>query len=69
MLLTVGAFNDPEIFRNLLVRFSEGEIEKPTDLRVTGKKIKEAHAVQGWKMANSRIPDLSVVKGTSASER
>lgn len=53
---TYRGFNDAGPFWNLVLRFSENEIEVPLDLVLPDKKAKAAHAEQGWRVPNPCFP-------------
>ena len=55
---TVRGFNDAGPHWNLVLRFSENQIEIPLDLVVTDKDAREAHDEQGWDYQNPCFPKL-----------
>jgi hypothetical protein len=59
---TVRGYIDAGPFWNLVLRFTENEIEIPLGLLLPDKKAKEAHAVQGWKLENPCFPELKMPK-------
>lgn len=59
---TVRGFDDAGPFWNLVLRFSENEIEIPIGLLLPDERAKKAHAVQGWKLENPCFPELTIAK-------
>ena len=55
---TVRGFNDAGPHWNLVLRFSENQIEIPLDLIVTNKEAQAEHNEQGWKRNNPCFPRL-----------
>jgi hypothetical protein len=55
---TVRGFNDAGPHWNLVLRFSEDQIEIPLDLVVTNREARAKHNEQGWKRDNPCFPDL-----------
>jgi hypothetical protein len=55
---TVRGFNDASPHWNLVLRFSENQIEIPLDLVVTNEEARTSHDVQGWKSHSPCFPDL-----------
>lgn len=55
---TVRSFNDAGPYWNLVLRFSEDQIEIPLDLVVTNKEARLEHEDQGWQWHNPCFPKL-----------
>jgi len=55
---TVRGFNDAGPHWNLVLRFSENQIEIPLDLVVTDKEASAQHDEQGWDRHNPCFPKL-----------
>ena len=53
---TYKGFNDAGPHWNMVLRFSENEIEIPIDLLITDTEAKEAHDMQGWDINNPCFP-------------
>ena len=55
---TYRGFNDAGPYWNLVLRFSENEIEVPLDLVIPDAEAKAQHEEQGWKTSNPCFPEL-----------
>ncbi len=55
---TVRGFNDAGPHWNLVLRFSEDQIEIPLDLVITNEEARAEHNEQGWERHNPCFPKL-----------
>jgi hypothetical protein len=58
---TYTGYNDAGPHWNLVLRFSENQIEVPLDLLVSNREAMQAQKAQGWKPTNPCFPKLGKV--------